>query len=106
MAKVKWRTCDICVKRKKVVEFHKGRICIECGDVAPTLRDDTSEDIPLNDSSEGQSLDKFPSGDSLDAKVDRLNQRIDRIEELLLGLMELVGKINYDLELNKNNNEE
>ena len=37
----------------------------------------------------------------LHTKVDLLNQRLDRMETLMLGLMELVGKINYDMEIGK-----
>lgn len=94
--KIKLRTCDVCGIKKKVAEFSVGKICNKCGgsDIS-TLQDSTDDEIVPQKSEMPLDLQ------SLHAKMDHLHQRFDRMETLVIGLMELVGKINYDMEMNK-----
>jgi hypothetical protein len=89
--KIKLRTCEICGIKKKVAEFPVGKICNKCEspvenafDKVPLVKVKMSDDSSL-----------------LHAKIDLLTERLDRMETLMLGLMELVGKINYDMEVSK-----
>ena len=86
--KTKLRTCNVCGIKKKVAEFSVGKICNKCEETTSTLREESSDD-------------ETPSSVDLHAKIDSLTQRFDRMESLMIGLMELVGKINYDMEINK-----
>jgi hypothetical protein len=48
-----------------------------------------------------QSLQITDNIQSLHKKVDNLTERFNKMETLLLGLMDLVGKMNYEMEINK-----
>lgn len=89
--KTKLRTCDVCNIKKNVVEFSNGKICKLC-EIHPKEPESLSKPDKLVH-------DKDIT--SLHTKLDMLTQRLDRMEELVTGLMELVGKINYDMEMNK-----
>jgi len=116
--KTKLRVCEICGVKKKVGEFSIGRICNKCeGSSASTLQESTDDEtdeisqtdkLPLEIDLVG--LTELPKTSEayhdLHTKVDLLNQRLDRMETLMLGLMELVGKINYDMEISKIKHEE
>ncbi len=115
VVKTKFRTCNICGIKKKVAEFSSGKICNRCERTPPsTLREESTDDemdtmhISTDDTtSNGMHVNDnvhTSTGDdlqSLHAKVDHLHQRFDKMEALMMGLMELVGKINYDIEMNK-----
>ena len=93
VVKTKLRTCSVCGIKKKVAEFSVGKICNKCEETTSTLQDESSDDeIPPPIPNDLQSLH---------AKIDSLTQRFDRMESLMIGLMELVGKINYDMEISK-----
>jgi hypothetical protein len=96
VVKTKLRTCSVCGIKKKVAEFSVGKICNKCEETTSTLLEESSDDetSPL--------VVPVPNDlQSLHAKIDSLTQRFDRMESLMIGLMELVGKINYDIEMNK-----
>jgi hypothetical protein len=95
-AKVKLRTCEVCGVKKKVAEFSIGKICIKCEN--PTLRESTDDEVQGIVPKAKKPLDDLQS---LHVKMDHLIQRFDRMETLIMGLMELVGKINYEMEMNK-----
>jgi hypothetical protein len=100
VTKIKLRVCDVCKVKKKVAEFSTGKICNSCEGSASTLREESTDDeveIPKDNT------DKIPNVDAnnLHEKIDLLNQRLDRMETLMLGLMDLMGKINYDMEIKK-----
>jgi hypothetical protein len=83
--KIKLRVCGVCGVKKRVSEFPGGKICNTC-----------SPDATLHES------DEDPDDlQSLHTKVDQLTHRLSRMEELMSGLMDLVGKINYDMEIGK-----
>lgn len=93
--KIKLRTCDVCGIKKKVAEFSIGKICNKCdGPNVSTPQELTDDEIIPK-------LEIPLDLQSLHAKMDHLHQRFDRMETLVIGLMELVGKINYDMEMNK-----
>lgn len=108
--KIKLRKCEVCKEKKKVAEFSIGKICNKCEssmplDTASTLQDSSDDEvqIPVCDN---LVLDtkvdiKTDNLQSLHAKVDNLTKRFDRMEVLLLGLMDLMGKMNYEMEMNK-----
>lgn len=111
--KIKLRTCEVCGIKKKVTEFSIGKICNKCEiPTASTLQESSTDDetIPprrLDETIPSQKLDEVISSQksedlqSLHTKMDHLHQRFDKLEMMVLGLMELVGKINYDMEMNK-----
>jgi hypothetical protein len=98
--KIKLRTCSVCGVKKKVAEFSIGKICNKCEESTPTLREESTDDevqlvVPAKVATTTDDLK------SLHAKMDHLTQRFDRMEALVVGLMELVGKINYEMEMSK-----
>ena len=123
--KIKLRTCDICGTKKKVAEFSMGKICNKCEENTSTLQESTDDEVQLvittvKDNCTLQK-DNYTSVDdlqkdnpthnsstiqSLHEKMDNLSQRFDRMEALMIGLMELVGKINYVMEMSKEKDEE
>lgn len=86
--KIKLRVCRVCGIKKRVEEFPGGKVCNTC----------SSENVSTLHESEEDLTDDLQS---LHTKVDQLTQRLSRMEELMSGLMELVGKINYDIEISK-----
>lgn len=95
VVKTKLRTCSVCGIKKKVVEFSVGKICNKCEENTSTLREESSDD-------ETPPFAPIPNDlQSLHAKIDSLTQRFDRMESLMMGLMDLMGKINYDMEISK-----
>jgi hypothetical protein len=86
--KIKLRVCDVCKIKKKVAEFSTGKICNSCEGSTSTLREESVAETEI------------PT-ESLHEKIDLLNQRLDRMETLMLGLMDLVGKISFDMEIKK-----
>jgi uncharacterized Zn finger protein (UPF0148 family) len=101
--KVKLRTCEICGVKKKVVEFSRGKVCNKCQTQTShenTDDDETIDETPIIIAKEIPVIvnDEIQS---LHAKMDNLNQRFDRMEALVLGLMDLLGKINCELEMKK-----
>ena len=112
--KVKLRTCEICEVKKKVAEFTQGKICNKC-QARPTLREESTDDetiipkspvvVPLEViAKEIPEVVPNPYNDDLQrlhAKIDYLGQRFDRMETLVLGLMDLLGKINCEMEMKK-----
>jgi|RhiMethySRZTD1v2_1073278.scaffolds.fasta_scaffold2491095_1 hypothetical protein len=95
VVKIKLRTCSVCGIKKKVAEFSVGKICNKCEETTSTLEESSDDEtLPL--------VVPIPNDlQSLHVKIDSLTQRFDRMESLMIGLMELVGKINYDMEMNK-----
>jgi len=95
--KVKLRTCEVCGVKKNVVEFSQGKVCNKCQPQA--LRQNTDDKVvsPM----EMVIAKELPNDEiqRLHAKMDHLNQRFDRMEALVLGLMDLLGKINCDMEM-------
>lgn len=114
--KIKLRTCDICGTKKKVAEFSMGKICNKCEENTSTLQESTDDEVQLviTTVKDNCTLDDLQKDNpthnpstiqSLHEKMDNLSQRFDRMEALMIGLMELVGKINYDMEMNKEKDE-
>lgn len=101
--KIKLRTCEICGIKKNVKEFSVGKVCDKCEtESTSTLREEsTDDDDPANITLQKDIHATEPRNHDLHIKMDLLNKRLDRMEALLLGLMELVGKINYDMEISK-----
>jgi hypothetical protein len=110
VVKTKLRTCNICGIKKKVAEFSSGKICNICErtstESVSTLREESTDD-EISVSTKDDRVYISTNGDtnddlrSLHTKIDHLHQRFDKMEVLMMGLMELVGKINYDMEINK-----
>lgn len=99
--KIKLRTCNVCGIKKKIAEFSIGKTCNKCdGSNISTLQESTDDEIIPSKSEIPLDLQ------SLHTKIDHLHQRFDRMETLVIGLMELVGKINYDMEMNKMDKDE
>ena len=103
--KTKLRVCEICGVKKKVAEFSTGKICNKCetdDDDAKTndTRTDDTVDNATNIDGVKDNNGKAANND-LHMKIDLLSQRLERMEALMLGLMELVGKINYDMEMDR-----
>jgi hypothetical protein len=103
VVKTKLRTCNICGIKKKVAEFSTGKICNKCEESTSTLREESSDDETPISTPVPLGIPSVVPDDlqSLHAKIDNLTQRFDRMESLVIGLMELMGKINYDMEINK-----
>lgn len=98
--KIKLRVCEICGIKKKVAEFSIGKICNKCQDSgSEVLHKESSDDEATMVTPKITPVDD--NLNSLHAKLDDLTQRFDRMETLVIGLMELVGKINYEMEMNK-----
>ena len=115
--KTKLRVCEICGTKKKVAEFSIGRICNKCEEPSTStlreeLTDEAASQISESKTSEMDEMSQVESSKisemyhDLHVKVDLLNHRLGRMETLMLGLMELVGKINYDMEISKIKSEE
>ena len=114
--KIKLRTCNICGTKKKVAEFSSAKTCIKCEERMSTesvsSQESTDDETQTNDT-KNHEIPKIKNHEiqpkiknhiddlSLHAKIDDLSQRLNRMEALMMGLMELVGKINYDMEINK-----
>ena len=105
--KIKLRTCEICGIKKNVKEFSVGKVCDKCEtESTSTLREESTDD-EISVSTKDDRVYISTNGDtnddlrSLHTKIDHLHQRFDKMEVLMMGLMELVGKINYDMEINK-----
>lgn len=103
--KVKLRTCEICGVKKKVVEFSQGKVCNKCQTQTSheSTDDETIDETPpkvviAKEIPEVIANDEIQR---LHAKMDHLDQRFDRMETLVLGLMDLLGKINCDMEMKK-----
>lgn len=102
--KVKLRTCEICGVKKKVVEFSRGKVCNKCQ--AQTSHESTDDETidetpPIVIAKEIPVVIANDEIQRLHAKMDHLDQRFDRMETLMLGMMDLLGKINCEMELDK-----
>lgn len=85
--KIRFRICDICNLRKQISEFSKGRICLQCDEGSTIIGSDAHPE-PENVS-------------DLYIKIGQIDEKLDRMERLMLGLMDMLGKINNDMELSK-----